>query len=108
MDENREFLNALRFMTIVPVPSSDAAIAPDWLSRCARYFPVVGIGIGLASAVVLLLADRIWSPVVASLLAVATSIAVTGAPSWHLVTSGPARGAAKVHAIRLAWETAAP
>jgi adenosylcobinamide-GDP ribazoletransferase len=74
-----EFLNALRFMTIVPVPSSDAAIAPDWLSRCAKYFPVVGIGVGLASAVVLLLADRIWGPVVASLLAVATSIAVTGA-----------------------------
>ena len=79
MNGNSEFLNALRFMTIVPVPSSDAAIAPDWLSRCAKYFPVIGIGIGLASAVVMLLADRIWSPVVASLLAVATSIAVTGA-----------------------------
>jgi adenosylcobinamide-GDP ribazoletransferase len=79
MTGSGEFLNALRFMTIVPVPSSDAAIAPDWLSRCAKYFPVVGIGIGLASAVVLLLADRIWSPVVASLLAVATSMAITGA-----------------------------
>jgi adenosylcobinamide-GDP ribazoletransferase len=79
MNGNRELLNALRFMTIVPVPSSDAAIAPDWLSRCARYFPVVGIGIGLVSAVVLLLADRFWGPVVASLLAVAASIIVTGA-----------------------------
>jgi adenosylcobinamide-GDP ribazoletransferase len=79
MTGNSEFMNALRFMTIVPVPSSDAAIAPDWLSRCARYFPVVGIGIGLVSAVVLLLADRIWGPVVASLLAVAASIIITGA-----------------------------
>ncbi len=79
MNGTSEFLNALRFMTIVPVPSSDATIEPDWLSRCAKYFPVVGIGIGLASAVVLLLADRIWSPVVASLLAVAASIAITGA-----------------------------
>ena len=79
MNGNRELLNALRFMTIVPVPSSDAAIAPDWLSRCVKYFPVVGIGIGLTSAVVLLLADRIWGPVVASLLAVAASIIVTGA-----------------------------
>jgi adenosylcobinamide-GDP ribazoletransferase len=79
MNGKREFLNALRFMTIIPVPSSDAAIEPDWLSRCAKYFPAVGIAIGLASAVVLLLADRIWSPVVASLLAVAASIAVTGA-----------------------------
>jgi adenosylcobinamide-GDP ribazoletransferase len=79
MKPNSELVNALRFMTIVPVPSSDAAIAPDWLSRCAKYFPVVGIGIGLASAVVMLLADRIWSPVVASLLAVAASMAITGA-----------------------------
>jgi adenosylcobinamide-GDP ribazoletransferase len=79
MNGSSEFLNALRFMTIIPVPSSDAPIAPDWLSRCAKYFPAVGIGVGLASAVVLLLADRIWGPVVASLLAVATSIAVTGA-----------------------------
>src|ERR1700730_7201195 len=79
MNGKREFLNALRFMTIIPVPSSDAAIEPDWLSRCAKYFPVVGIGIGLASAVVMLLAGRIWSPVVASLLAVAASIAATGA-----------------------------
>jgi adenosylcobinamide-GDP ribazoletransferase len=79
MNGKNEFMNALRFMTIVPVPSSDDAVAPDWLSRCAKYFPVVGIGIGLASAVVILLADRIWSPVVASLLAVATSMAITGA-----------------------------
>ena len=79
MTGKREFLNALRFMTIIPVPSADAAIEPDWLSRCAKYFPVVGIGIGLASAVVMLLAGRIWSPVVASLLAVAASIIITGA-----------------------------
>jgi adenosylcobinamide-GDP ribazoletransferase len=79
MNGNRELLNALRFMTIVPVPSSDTAIAPDWLSRCAKYFPVVGIGVGLVSAMVLLLAGRIWGPVIASLLAVAASIAVTGA-----------------------------
>jgi adenosylcobinamide-GDP ribazoletransferase len=79
MNGSREFLNALRFLTIVPLPSSDAASAPDWLSRCAKYFPVVGIGVGLVSAMMLLLAGRIWGPVVASLLAVATSIAVTGA-----------------------------
>src|SRR6202453_4041358 len=79
MNGAREFLNALRFLTIVPVPSSDTASAPDWLSRCAKYFPVVGIGVGIASAAVLLLAGRIWGPVVASLLAVAVSIAVTGA-----------------------------
>jgi adenosylcobinamide-GDP ribazoletransferase len=78
MDGN-EFMNALRFMTIAPVPSSDAAARPDWLSRCAKYFPAVGICIGLVSAAVLLLAGAIWGPVVAALLAVAASIVVTGA-----------------------------
>jgi len=79
MSGTGEFLNALRFMTIVPVPSSDAATAPDWLSHCVKYFPAVGIGIGAASAVVLLLAGAIWGPVIAALFAVAASIAVSGA-----------------------------
>ena len=79
MEGSREFLNALRFMTIVPVPSSDIATAPDWLSRCARYFPAVGICVGLLSAAVLLLAGNIWEPDIAALLAVAASIVVTGA-----------------------------
>jgi adenosylcobinamide-GDP ribazoletransferase len=72
-------MNALRFMTIVPVPSSDTPTAPDWLSRCAKYFPAVGICVGLVSAAALLLAGSIWSPVIAALLAVAASIVVSGA-----------------------------
>jgi len=79
MGESGHFLNALRFMTIVPVTSSGEASEPDWLSRCVKYFPVVGIGVGLVSAIVLLMANTIWGPMIASLLAVATSIAVTGA-----------------------------
>jgi adenosylcobinamide-GDP ribazoletransferase len=79
MSGNHEFLNALRFMTIAPVPSSDTATAPDWLSRCAKYFPAVGICVGLVSAGVLLLAGSIWSPIIAALLAVAASIVITGA-----------------------------
>jgi adenosylcobinamide-GDP ribazoletransferase len=78
MSGNGEFLNALRFMTIVPVPSSDTAARPDWLSRCTKYFPAVGICIGLVSAAVLLLAGTIWGPDIAALFAVAASIAVTG------------------------------
>jgi adenosylcobinamide-GDP ribazoletransferase len=78
MSGNRDFFNALRFMTIFPVPSSEAATAPDWLSRCAKYFPAVGICVGAVSAAVLLLAGSIWSPVIAALLAVAASIVVSG------------------------------
>jgi adenosylcobinamide-GDP ribazoletransferase len=66
-------------MTIFPVPSSETATAPDWLSRCAKFFPAVGICVGFVSAVALLLAGSIWNPVIAALLAVATSIIVTGA-----------------------------
>jgi adenosylcobinamide-GDP ribazoletransferase len=78
MAGNDEFRNALRFMTIIPVASSDAAMAPEWLSRCVKYFPLVAIGVGIASALALLLAGRIWGPGIAALLAVATSIVVTG------------------------------
>src|ERR1700733_15376851 len=78
MSGNRDFFNALRFMTIFPVPSSEAATAPDWLSRCAKYFPAVGICVGAVSAAVLLLAGSIWSPVIAALRAVAPSIVVSG------------------------------
>jgi adenosylcobinamide-GDP ribazoletransferase len=73
------FLNALRFMTILPVPSSDAAQQPDWLSRGVKYFPLVGIIVGLASTLVWLVTGGIWGPVIAAILAVATSIVITGA-----------------------------
>ncbi len=79
MNGSGEFLDALRFMTILPVPSSDTTTTPDWLSRCAKYFPAVGICVGLASAVALLLAGSIWNPGIAALLAVAASIVITGA-----------------------------
>ena len=79
MDGRSEFINALRFMTIIPVPSSELATAPDWLSRCAKYFPAVGICVGLVSSVVWLTAAAIWGPLIAALLAVAASIVITGA-----------------------------
>src|SRR5580704_4084477 len=79
MIERAPFLDALRFLTILPVPPSDAAQQPDWLSRCVKYFPIVGIIVGLASAIVWLVTGGIWGPVIGAILAVATSIAITGA-----------------------------
>lgn len=79
MSETERFLNALRFLTIVPAPSSDIASQPDWLARSLKYFPLVGIGIGAASALVWLLAGQIWGPFVAALLAVIAGVALTGA-----------------------------
>jgi adenosylcobinamide-GDP ribazoletransferase len=79
MIDRSQFLDALRFMTIIPAPSSAAAQEPDWLSRCVKYFPVVGIIVGLASAIVWLVTGGIWGPVIAAILAVATGIVITGA-----------------------------
>jgi adenosylcobinamide-GDP ribazoletransferase len=79
MIDRSHFLNALRFMTIIPLAPSNDATEPDWLSRSVKYFPMVGIGVGIVSATMWLLAGAIWDPVIAALLAVATSIVMTGA-----------------------------
>jgi adenosylcobinamide-GDP ribazoletransferase len=78
MSEGTLFLHAVRFLTIVPVPSV-ARLEPDWLIRCAKYFPLVGGLIGGVSAAVLLAGTHLWTGLVPALLAVATSILVTGA-----------------------------
>jgi adenosylcobinamide-GDP ribazoletransferase len=73
-----QFWNALRFLTVVPVPAADR-VEDDWLMRAAKYFPLVGIIVGVASAAVLLLASKIWVGFLPPLLAVAASIILTGA-----------------------------
>jgi adenosylcobinamide-GDP ribazoletransferase len=72
-------LNAIRFLTMVPTPQSDGAPAPDWLAQAMKYFPLVGAGIGLAAALVFVVAHHIWSPLIGAILAVTTSIALTSA-----------------------------
>jgi adenosylcobinamide-GDP ribazoletransferase len=74
-----DLLNAIRFLTILRVPETGAAMAPDWLARAMKFFPLVGAGVGLASAVVLLVANEFWSPVISALLAVTASIVLTSA-----------------------------
>ena len=72
-------LDAIRFLTIVRVRDTESAMAPDWLARAMKYFPVVGAGIGLVSALVLLIANEFVSPVIAALLAISASIILTSA-----------------------------
>jgi adenosylcobinamide-GDP ribazoletransferase len=79
MTEIERFLNAARFLTILPTPSATAAVEPDWLARSMKYFPLVGIGVGGAAGAVFLLAHQIWGPLVAALLAVAAGVIATGA-----------------------------
>lgn len=78
MKEVRLFLHAIQFLTVIPVPNA-TQIEPDWLTRSAKYFPLVGILVGAISGGVLLLSSHIWPGVLAVLLAVSASIIVTGA-----------------------------
>jgi adenosylcobinamide-GDP ribazoletransferase len=74
----RLLICAVQFLTRVPTLRL-AAFEPDWITRSARYFPLVGQGVGAMSALVLLLAGRAWSAPVAAVLAIAVGVLITGA-----------------------------
>jgi adenosylcobinamide-GDP ribazoletransferase len=78
MRETEAFLHALRFMTVLPVRSSETLDA-DWLPRASKYFPAVGVVVGLAAAVVFAVASRYWGGYVPAILAVTASAIMTGA-----------------------------
>lgn len=74
----RSFLLAVGFFTRIPVPHF-----PDFqeqeLNHAARYFPLVGIIVGLAGATVHVLAQQIFPSEIAVLLSMAATIYLTGA-----------------------------
>jgi adenosylcobinamide-GDP ribazoletransferase len=72
-----QFRNAVRFLTVIPVGSSDDAADPQWLPRSLRFFPVVGALVGLVSGATLLLAGGVWGPALAAVLAVLASVLLT-------------------------------
>lgn len=74
----RLLICAVQFLTRVPTPRL-TSFEPAWITRSARYFPLVGQGVGAASALVLVLADRAWSAPVAAVLAIAVGLLITGA-----------------------------
>ncbi len=69
---------AIQFLTRVPTPPL-RAFDPDWINRSARYFPLVGQGVGLACAGVWLAAGRLWPGLPAATLATAAGVLITGA-----------------------------
>ncbi|MBN9006800.1 MAG: adenosylcobinamide-GDP ribazoletransferase [Rhizobiales bacterium] len=79
MSEVDHFRDAWRFLTIVRIPDSSQPFAADWLARSLKYFPAVGICIGVVSAAVWLLADPIWGDTTSALLAVAAGALMSGA-----------------------------
>jgi adenosylcobinamide-GDP ribazoletransferase len=78
MREVDAFLHALRFMTILPLWRSEQ-LERDWLPQASRYFPAVGIVVGLVSGLVLIVAGQVWVGFVPATLAVAASALLTGA-----------------------------
>jgi adenosylcobinamide-GDP ribazoletransferase len=72
------FLVAIQFLTRLPVPGLHG-FQPDWLAGSARYFPLVGILVGLIGIGVWWLASLILPPAVAVGLMIAASLLLTGA-----------------------------
>lgn len=74
----RLFLTAVQFFTRIPVPAWVGHSAQQ-LDQAARYFPLVGAGIGALSAAVLYLSVQLLPLSLAVLLSMAASILLTGA-----------------------------
>lgn len=72
------FLTAVQFLTRAPVPPL-RSFEPDWIRRSARYFPLVGGLVGLASGAVFIAASQVWTGVLPALLATGAGILMTGA-----------------------------
>lgn len=72
------FFVAVQFLTRIPVPAV-RSFQPDWTARAARYFPLVGVGVGVLCAGVWLAASQVWTGLLPALLAVAVGVAITGA-----------------------------
>ncbi len=73
------FLCALQFLTRLPVPPLPR-FEPDWTTRSARFFPLVGQIVGAICAAVLFGAAQLWAGGwIPALAAVGVGILVTGA-----------------------------
>jgi adenosylcobinamide-GDP ribazoletransferase len=72
------FLVAIQFLTRLRVPGLHG-FQPDWLAGSARYFPLVGVLIGLSSVGVWWLVGLVFPPTVAVGIMIAASLLLTGA-----------------------------
>ena len=72
------FFGALRFFTRLPVPAW-VGHSEERLNRATRYFPAVGLLVGLIAAFVWVLTSLFWPKPVALLLSLGTTLLVTGA-----------------------------
>jgi adenosylcobinamide-GDP ribazoletransferase len=68
---------AFTFLTRLPLPGA-AEVDAQTLARSSAWFPVVGAAVGGLGGLALVGASHLWTPFVASVLAVLTTVLVTG------------------------------
>ena len=78
LQQLRLFLTALQYFTRIPVPVWVGHSAQQ-LDQSARYFPLVGMGVGAIAAAVLCVSAWILPLTLAVVLSMITSILITGA-----------------------------
>ncbi|WP_425098481.1 adenosylcobinamide-GDP ribazoletransferase [Tropicibacter sp. S64] len=76
--ETTLFLLAVQFLTRIPVPR-DLEFSDDLLVRATKYYPAVGLCVGVIGAAVLWIGGTVVPQPVAVLLSMAATILVTGA-----------------------------
>ena len=76
--EWRLILVAIQFLTRIPVPAFNH-YDPQWLHQSSRYFPAVGLLIGVLCAGAFWLASLLFTPLVAAVISTAFGIKLTGA-----------------------------
>lgn len=69
---------ALGYFTRLSIPAS-VGWSADELNRAARYFPLIGTGVGLIAALVLVVGASLWSPATAVVLSMVATVLLTGA-----------------------------
>ena len=76
--EARLIVVAIQFLTRIPVPAFNH-YDPQWLHQSSRYFPAVGLLIGVLCAGVFWLGSLLFTPLVAAVISTAFGIKLTGA-----------------------------
>ena len=97
------FFGALRFFTRLPVPGWVGHSA-EALNHSARYFPLVGLIVGLIGALVFALTSFFWPKTLAVLLAMAATVLVTGAfheDGWADMVDGFGGGTSRERTLEI-------
>ena len=77
-NQGASFLLAVQFLTRLPVPAHNI-YSPARMAASVGYYPIVGVLVGGASAIVFAAADAVFPQALAVVLAIAAGLLLTGA-----------------------------